>query len=100
MNTTVNKPLAERVAVVTGDSRGIGKAIALELAKRGAHIVVNYAASAAKAEEVAAEIQASGVQAAAVQADISDFDEAAQLIKTAIEKFGRIDILVNNAGMS
>ncbi|MEN8241308.1 MAG: 3-oxoacyl-[acyl-carrier-protein] reductase [Chloroflexota bacterium] len=100
MNTTLNKPLAERVAVVTGGSRGIGKAIALELAKRGAQIVVNYAASADKAEEVAAEIQASGGQAIAVQADISDFDQAADLIKTAVEKFGRIDILVNNAGIT
>ena len=100
MNASVNKPLDERVAVVTGASRGIGKAIALELAKRGAHIVVNYAASAEKAEKVAAEIQSAGGQALAVQADVSDFEQAGQLIKTAIEHFGHLDILVNNAGIT
>lgn len=100
MNATESKPLSERVAVVTGASRGIGKAIALELAKRGAQVIVNYAHSAAKAEEVVAQIQESGGQAEAAQADVSDFEQAGQLIKTAIETFGRIDILVNNAGIT
>jgi 3-oxoacyl-[acyl-carrier protein] reductase len=100
VKTSENKPLFERVAVVTGGSRGIGKAIALELAKRGARVVVNYAASAEKAEQVVDEIKAGGGQALAVQADISDFEQAGQLIKTAIEHFGRIDILVNNAGIT
>jgi 3-oxoacyl-[acyl-carrier protein] reductase len=100
VNATESKPLSERVAVVTGASRGIGKAIALELAKRGAQVIVNYASSAAKAEEVVAQIQENGGQAEAVQADVSDFEQAGQLIKTAIETFGRIDILVNNAGIT
>ena len=100
MNASESKPLFERVAVVTGASRGIGKAIALELAKRGAHVIVNYAFSADKAAEVVSKIQANGGQAAPVQADVADFEQAGQLIKTAIETFGRIDILVNNAGIT
>lgn len=99
MNASKNKPLHEKVAVVTGASRGIGKAIALELAKRGAHVIVNYASSADKAEEVVAEIQGNDGKATAVQADVSDFEQAGQLIKTAIDTYGRIDILVNNAGI-
>ena len=100
MNTSEHKPLFERTAVVTGASRGIGRAIALELAKRGASVVVNYAASAEKAEEVAAEIKSNGGQAIAVQADVADFEQAGQLIKKAIETYGKIDILVNNAGIT
>jgi 3-oxoacyl-[acyl-carrier protein] reductase len=88
------------VAVVTGASRGIGRAIALELAARGARVVVNYASSAEKANQVAAEIEALGSQAAAVQADVADFEQAGNLIKTAIDTFGKIDILVNNAGIT
>lgn len=100
MNASESKPLFERVAVVTGASRGIGKAIALELAKRGAHVIVNYAFSADKAAEVVSEIQANGGQAAPVQADVADYEQAGKLIKSAIETFGRIDILVNNAGIT
>jgi 3-oxoacyl-[acyl-carrier protein] reductase len=100
VNTSENKPLFERAAVVTGASRGIGRAIALELAKRGASVVVNYAASADKAEAVAAEIKANGGQAIAVQADVANFEQAGGLIKTAIDTFGKIDILVNNAGIT
>jgi 3-oxoacyl-[acyl-carrier protein] reductase len=100
VNTLEYKPLFDRVAVVTGASRGIGRAIALELGKRGASVVVNYAASAEKAEAVAAEIESNGGKAIAAQADVADFEQAGQLIKTAIEAFGRIDILVNNAGIT
>jgi 3-oxoacyl-[acyl-carrier protein] reductase len=90
--------LEGRVAVVTGASRGIGRGIALELAGRGAAIVVNYNSSAAAAEEVVQEIKSNGGQAVAVQADVSNMDDAERLIKTAIDEFEKIDILVNNAG--
>ena len=90
--------LKDKVAVVTGASRGIGCAIALELAHRGATVVVNYNASAQAANEVVDAIRAQGGQAIAAQADVGDFEQAGRLIKTAIDTFGRIDILVNNAG--
>ena len=90
--------LKDKVAVVTGASRGIGRAIAIELARRGARVVVNYNASAGPAEEVVAAIQAAGGQAMAVKADVSRLDQAQSLIKAATETFGRLDILVNNAG--
>ena len=90
--------LQGKVAVITGASRGIGKAIAVELGKRGCKIVVNYAKSAEGANETVEAIQAAGSEAVAVQADVSDTKAAAALIKAATEAFGRIDILVNNAG--
>jgi 3-oxoacyl-[acyl-carrier protein] reductase len=90
--------LKDKVAVVTGASRGIGRAIALELARRGASVVVNYNANAAAANEVVGAIQTHGGQAISVQADVGDSEQAARLIETAIDTLGRIDILVNNAG--
>ncbi|GAB4571067.1 MAG: 3-oxoacyl-[acyl-carrier-protein] reductase [Anaerolineae bacterium] len=90
--------LTDRVAVVTGASRGIGRAIALELARRGASVVVNYNSSAEAANEVVRVITESGGKAVAVRADVSRFDEAEALIKEAVSAFGRVDILVNNAG--
>lgn len=90
--------LAEKVAVVTGASRGIGRAIALDLAANGAKVVINYNASADAAEAVVAEIQAAGGEATAVQANVGDFEAAQALIKTAIDTYGHLDILVNNAG--
>lgn len=90
--------LADRVAVVTGASRGIGRGIALELARRGATVVVNYVSSAAAAESVVEEIQQAGGKAMAVQADVSDFEQANALIQAAVDAYGRVDILVNNAG--
>ncbi|RMD52444.1 MAG: 3-oxoacyl-[acyl-carrier-protein] reductase [Candidatus Thermofonsia bacterium] len=87
-----------KVAVVTGASRGIGRAIAEDLAANGAKVVVNYNASAQAAEEVVKAIEENGGTAVAIQADVSKFDEAQALIKQAIETFGYIDILVNNAG--
>ncbi|MEJ5240985.1 MAG: 3-oxoacyl-[acyl-carrier-protein] reductase [Anaerolineales bacterium] len=89
-----------KVAVVTGASRGIGRAIALELAARGARVVVNYHRSPQAAEEVVSQIQANGGQAAAFQADVSDFEQAQALIRFAIETFGDLHILVNNAGIT
>jgi len=90
--------LEGKIAVVTGASRGIGRAIAEDLAANGASVVVNYNASADAAEEVVAGIQEKGGTAIAVRADVSQFDQAQSLIKTAISSYGHIDILVNNAG--
>ncbi len=87
-----------KVAVVTGASRGIGRAIAEDLANHGAAVVINYNASAAAAEEVVAAIKEKGGKATAVQADVSQFDQAQTLIKTTLDTYGQIDILVNNAG--
>lgn len=91
--------LTGKVAVVTGASKGIGAAIAEDLAGRGAQVVVNYAASEAQAEEVVARIQSSGGQAKAVRADVSKPAEARRLVDSAVQEFGRLDILVNNAGV-
>ena len=90
--------LQDKVAVVTGASRGIGRAIAMELGRRGARVVVNYRSSAGPAAEVVDAIEAEGGEAVAIQADVGDFEQAADLINAAIDTFGRIDILVNNAG--
>ena len=89
--------LEDRVAVVTGASRGIGRSIALELARRGARVVVNYNASPDAAVHSIEEL---GAQAQAVQADVSRMDAAVALIKTAIEAYGDLHILVNNAGIT
>ena len=92
--------LENRVALVTGGSRGIGRAIALELAARGAAVVVNYNKSPEAAEQVVKQIQDAGGKAAAFQADVSDFKQAEALIKFAIDTFGDLSILVNNAGIT
>ncbi len=100
MPSSNNPSLAGRVAVVTGGSRGIGRAIALELAQRGASVVVNYNSKSEAAEAVVAEIEKAGGKALALQADVAKVEDANNLIKAAIEKFGKIDILVNNAGIT
>jgi 3-oxoacyl-[acyl-carrier protein] reductase len=88
----------ERIAIVTGGSRGIGRGIALELAKRGATVIVNYQKNADAANEVVGVIEAAGGKALAVQADVSQEADANRLIKTAVDTYGKLDILVNNAG--
>jgi 3-oxoacyl-[acyl-carrier protein] reductase len=88
----------DKVAVVTGSSRGIGRAIALRLAAQGAKLVINYRGNKTAAEEVVEQIRADGGEAIAVQADVSQFDQAQALIDQAKAAFGRVDILVNNAG--
>jgi 3-oxoacyl-[acyl-carrier protein] reductase len=90
--------LTDRVAVVTGASRGIGRGIALEFAKRGATVIINFNASPDAAHEVVEEIISGGGQAMAFQADVSGEDNANNLIKAATDTYGKIDILVNNAG--
>ncbi|WP_054767126.1 3-oxoacyl-[acyl-carrier-protein] reductase [Lysinibacillus parviboronicapiens] len=92
--------LQGKVAVVTGASRGIGRAIALKLAEEGAKIVVNYSGSQAKAEEVVASIQANGGEAIAIQASVSIAEEVTSLMDAAVKTFGSLDILVNNAGIT
>jgi 3-oxoacyl-[acyl-carrier-protein] reductase (EC 1.1.1.100) len=92
--------LENKVALVTGGSRGIGRAIALEFASRGAAVVVNYNSSPDAAEEVVRQIQEAGGKAASRQADVSDFKQAEALIKFTIETFGDLGILVNNAGIT
>lgn len=94
------KRLSGKVAVVTGASRGIGRAIALNLAAEGANIVVNYASSSTAAEEVVAKIAELGGNAIALPADVSKADQADSLIDQTLAKWGRIDILVNNAGIT
>jgi 3-oxoacyl-[acyl-carrier protein] reductase len=92
--------LADRIAIVTGASRGIGRAIALRLAEEGARVVVNYNASGAAADAVVAEIVGAGGQATAHQADVGDVRQAEGLVKFAVETYGDLHILVNNAGIT
>ncbi|CAN8067183.1 unnamed protein product [Agarophyton chilense] len=89
-----------KVAIVTGSSRGIGKAIALELGKHGCNVVVNYSSSAEAAEEVVSSIKASGGDALAVQGNVSKVDDVNALFKAATDTFGAPDIVVNNAGIT
>ena len=89
----------QKVALVTGASRGIGRAIALQLAADGFAVVVNYAGNTALAEEVVADVEAKGGRALAVQADIADADAVARLFEQTLAAFGRLDVVVNNAGM-
>ena len=91
--------LKGKVAIVTGASRGIGRAIALRLAKDGAAVVVNYAGSEKQAQEVVAGIEKPGGQAVAVRADVSKVADVMRLLDATSERFGRLDILVNNAGV-
>jgi NAD(P)-dependent dehydrogenase (short-subunit alcohol dehydrogenase family) len=92
--------LKEAVVVVTGGSRGLGRAIAEELAGGGAKVVVNYSRSKEPAEEVVNQISESGGEAIAVQADVSDAEQAQKLIDQALERFNRVDVLINNAGIN
>jgi 3-oxoacyl-[acyl-carrier protein] reductase len=90
--------LSGKVALVTGASRGIGRAVALRLASLGAKVVVNFNQNAAAAHQVVEAIKQNGGDAIAVQGDVSKFDQAQSVVKATIEAFGRLDILVNNAG--
>ena len=92
--------LEGKIAVVTGASRGIGRAIAIRLAGEGATVVINYNGSKEKAEEVKQEIEGADGKAAVCQCNVADFDQCQAFIQKVIDEFGRIDILVNNAGIT
>ena len=92
--------LTGKTAIVTGGSRGIGKAVCLELARRGCNIVLSFAGNTAAAQQTVAECQALGVQALAVQGNVADADAVKALFDAALKQFGAIDILVNNAGIT
>ena len=89
-----------KIAVVTGGSRGIGRAVCLELARRGANVVFSYADNAAAAQETLKQLEALGVQARAVQGDVSDPAAVKELVDTAVKELGGLHILVNNAGIA
>jgi NAD(P)-dependent dehydrogenase (short-subunit alcohol dehydrogenase family) len=89
-----------RVAIVTGASRGIGRAVALELANVGAKVVVNYAQAKDMAEGLVEEIKKGGGEAIAVQADVSKFEECKKLVDQSLAAYGQVDILINNAGIN
>jgi len=92
--------LENKVALITGGSRGIGRAVALELAARGAAVIVNFHKSPEAADDVVKKIQGAGGKAAAFQADVSELKQAEALVKFAVETFGDLSILVNNAGIT
>jgi 3-oxoacyl-[acyl-carrier protein] reductase len=92
--------LKGKVAIVTGASRGIGKGIAIELAKAGASVVINYKNNDEAAEETLQQIRELGAYGLRIKGDVSDYEFSKQLIETTVEKLGKIDILVNNAGIS
>ena len=92
--------LTDKIAVVTGASRGIGREIAKTLASKGAVVIVNYNGSTAKAEEVVKEIEEAGGRAEAMQCNVSDFESAGEMLSAVVKKYGRVDILVNNTGIT
>ncbi len=89
-----------KAALVTGGSRGIGRAICLELAREGARVAVNFQSSAAAADEVVAEIEAGGGDAFALRGDVASANDAAAIVKATVDRFGALDVLVNNAGIT
>jgi 3-oxoacyl-[acyl-carrier protein] reductase len=97
---TVDLGLAGKVAIVTGGSLGIGQSVALELAREGANVAVNYRRHDKEANAVVGEIDSMGQQGMAVQADVSNYADAQKMVDTVVEKFGRLDILVCNAGIT
>ena len=97
---TLSKTLEGQTALVTGASRGIGKAIAISLAKEGAEVIINYSSSLENANKVVSEINSFGGNAYPLQADISNENSVNQLVKTVLNKNNKIDVLVNNAGIT
>ncbi|MEP6636583.1 MAG: 3-oxoacyl-[acyl-carrier-protein] reductase [Acidobacteriota bacterium] len=94
------KPFTGRTAIVTGATRGIGRAIALELARHGADVAFNYAKSVEAAESLTKELESLGVRVLATQCDVASTESSAEMVKQVKDTFGRIDFLVNNAGVT
>ena len=92
--------ITEKTAIVTGGSRGIGRAIAVELAKAGVQVAIIYAGNTAAAEETLALVKAQGVQGMMIQCDVADGAAVEAMVKEVKDTFGSIDILVNNAGIT
>lgn len=93
------KRFQNKTVIVTGGSRGIGRAIALEFGKEGANVVVNFLHAEDKAREVASQIESLGGHCLVYQADVSSEDQVEKMVAATLQKFGRVDILVNNAGI-
>ncbi len=98
--TDESQTFTGRAAIVTGATRGIGRAIALELAGRGASVAFNYAQSAEAANSLVAQIEALGAQALSAQCDVAQTEAAVQMVKNVKDRFGRVDFLINNAGIT
>src|SRR5579871_1189962 len=96
----IERQLEGKIALITGASRGIGRAIAMELARRGASVAVNFRTSLSAADELRKEIHEVGCDCELFQGDISDRQHARRLIHSVVERFHRVDILVNNAGIT
>ena len=96
----MERNLTGKTALVTGASRGIGRATALKLASLGANVAINFAGNLTKAQEVKTEIETLGVKAILVQGNVADFETVQSIVKTVTDEFGRLDILVNNAGIT
>jgi len=94
------KQFEGRSAIVTGGTRGIGRAIVLELARRGANVAFNYSKSGDEAEKLKAEIEAAGAKALAAQCDVASTEAAAEFVKQVVAEFGSVDLLINNAGIT
>ena len=94
------KQFEGRSAIVTGGTRGIGRAIVLELARRGANVAFNYSKSGDEAEKLKAEIEAAGAKALAAQCDVANTEAAAEFVKQVVAEFGSVDLLINNAGIT
>ena len=92
--------LADKVAIVTGASRGIGRAVAVALAQEGAAVVINYTSNEIAAKETLVAVEAAGSRGVVVQANVAEYGDCEKLVKTALDNFGKIDILVNNAGIT